>query len=184
MYIIALLVGRSHSFSCLHLYWVWSLLVHPTPKNQVCHCVHYKFLCMVFVSHSKVNFHVLPFKNLQNTSRFVTLFSAHGDVVVGFAIFHIAYSKKKEKKKERKKALLQRMWMLVGTRWNRLAMVCERKRWGRVPSFIKRARSANLSLKNLLYFCMEDSKNPIASRWQRQPPLKINFYLCFTNEKL
>jgi hypothetical protein len=41
----------------------------------------------------------------------VTLFSAHGDVVVGFAIFHIAYSKKKkerEKKKE-KKALLHGM---------------------------------------------------------------------------
>jgi hypothetical protein len=37
-------------------------------------------------------------KNLQNTSRFVTLFSAHGDVVVGFAIFHIAYSKKKREK--------------------------------------------------------------------------------------
>jgi hypothetical protein len=41
----------------------------------------------------------------------VTLFSAHGDVVVGFAIFHIAYSKKKKKgkKKERKKALLHGM---------------------------------------------------------------------------
>jgi hypothetical protein len=35
-------------------------------------------------------------KNLQNTSRFVTLFSTHGDVVVGFAIFHIVYSKKKK----------------------------------------------------------------------------------------
>jgi hypothetical protein len=33
-------------------------------------------------------------------------------------------------------------------------------------------------------FSMEDSKNPIASRWQEQPPLKNNFYLCFTNEKL
>jgi hypothetical protein len=44
---------------------------------------------------------VLPFKNLQNTSCFVTLFSAHGDVVVGFAIFHIAYSKKEKKKKEK-----------------------------------------------------------------------------------
>jgi hypothetical protein len=40
-------------------------------------------------------------KNLQNTSRFVTLFSAHGDVVVGFAIFHIA--KFQKEKKERKK---------------------------------------------------------------------------------
>jgi hypothetical protein len=40
----------------------------------------------------------------------VTLFSAHGDVVVGFAIFHIVYSKKekKEKRKE-KKALLHSM---------------------------------------------------------------------------
>ena len=49
----------------------------------------------------QVNFHVLPFKNLQNTSRFVTLFSAHGDVVVGFAIFHIAYSKKEKKKRKK-----------------------------------------------------------------------------------
>jgi hypothetical protein len=48
-------------------------------------------------------------KNLQNASHFVTLFSAHGDVVVGFAIFHIAYSKKKKEKKERKKALLHGM---------------------------------------------------------------------------
>jgi hypothetical protein len=40
----------------------------------------------------------------------VTLFSAHGDIVVGFAIFHIDYSKKKRKKeKEKKKALLQGM---------------------------------------------------------------------------
>jgi hypothetical protein len=58
----------------------------------------------------QVNFHVLPLKNLQNTSHFVTLFLAHGDVVVGFAIFHIAYSKKKKKeKKKRKKALLHAM---------------------------------------------------------------------------
>ena len=34
MAIIALLVGRFHSFASLHLYWVWALLVHPTPKNQ------------------------------------------------------------------------------------------------------------------------------------------------------
>jgi hypothetical protein len=40
-------------------------------------------------------------KNLQNTSHFVTLFLAHGDVVVGFAIFHIV-SFQKEKKKKRK----------------------------------------------------------------------------------
>jgi hypothetical protein len=57
-----------------------------------------------------------------------------------------------------------------------------KEKWGGVPNFIKEHQSANLSLKNLL--SMEDSKNLIASRWQEQPPLKTNFYLCFTNEKL
>jgi hypothetical protein len=34
----------------------------------------------------------------------VTLFSAHGDVVVGFAIFHIVlFQKEKKEKKEKKK---------------------------------------------------------------------------------
>ena len=33
MDIIALLVGLSQSIASLHLYWVWSLLVHPTPKK-------------------------------------------------------------------------------------------------------------------------------------------------------
>jgi hypothetical protein len=43
-------------------------------------------------------------KNLQNTTHFVTLFSAHGDVVVGFAIFHIvSFQKEKKRKKEKKK---------------------------------------------------------------------------------
>jgi hypothetical protein len=51
---------------------------------------------------------MVPFKkNLQNTSHFVTLFSAHGDIVVGFAIFHIVYSKKEKNK--RKKVLLHGM---------------------------------------------------------------------------
>ena len=51
----------------------------------------------------QVNLHDATFqKNLQNTSRFVTLFSAHGDVVVGFAIFHIVYSRKKKKKRTKK----------------------------------------------------------------------------------
>jgi hypothetical protein len=43
-------------------------------------------------------------KNIQNTSHFVTLFSVHGDVVVGFAIFHIVlFPKEKKRKKEKKK---------------------------------------------------------------------------------
>jgi hypothetical protein len=41
-------------------------------------------------------------KNLQNTSHFVTLFSAHGDIVVGFTIFHIVLFQKKEKEKRKK----------------------------------------------------------------------------------
>jgi hypothetical protein len=49
-------------------------------------------------------------KNLQNTSCFVTQFSAHGNIVVGFAIFHIAkFQKEKKKKKEEKKALIHGM---------------------------------------------------------------------------
>jgi hypothetical protein len=107
-----------------------------------------------------VNFHVLPFK-LSNTSHFVPLFLAHGDVVVRIAIFHIKLSTPRLgsficsslilqgswsdhynliSKKERKRALLHGMWKLVGTRWNRLAMVWERKkRWGGVPKLYKRA---------------------------------------------
>jgi hypothetical protein len=43
-------------------------------------------------------------KNLQNTSHFVTLFLAHGDIVVGFAIFHIVlFQKIKKGKKKRKR---------------------------------------------------------------------------------
>jgi hypothetical protein len=49
----------------------------------------------------EVNFHVRLSENLQNTSRFVTLFSAHGDVVVRFAIFHIVSFQKKEKKRKK-----------------------------------------------------------------------------------
>jgi hypothetical protein len=52
-----------------------------------------------------------------------------------------------------------------------------------VPSFIKEHKSANLTLKNLLHFCIEDSKNPIASCWQRQSPLKTNFYLSILQMK-
>jgi hypothetical protein len=35
MAVIARLVGHSQSLLALVLYWVWALLVHPTPKNQV-----------------------------------------------------------------------------------------------------------------------------------------------------
>jgi hypothetical protein len=64
------------------------------------------------------------------------------------------------------------MWMLVGTRWNRLAMVWERKKVGRSAELYKRAQKCQSLSKTCFIFCMEDSKNPIASCWQKQPPLK------------
>jgi hypothetical protein len=102
-------------------------------------------------------------KHLQNTSRFVTLFLAHGDVVVGFAIFHIVYFKKR--KKEKKKGTPPWYVNVGGHPMESVSHgLTKEKRWGGVPSFIKEHKSANLSLKNLLHFCMNDSKNPIASR--------------------
>jgi hypothetical protein len=79
-----------------------------------------------------------------NTSHFVPLFLAHGDVVVGIAIFHIKLSTPRLGSficsslilqgswsdhynlilKEKKKGTPPKgMRKLVGTRWNRLAMV-------------------------------------------------------------
>jgi hypothetical protein len=73
--------------------------MHPTTKNQVYskestinsyawyfQAIPSKFSCATFQ------------KNLQNISHFVKLFLAHGDVVVGFAIFHILIFQKSNKK--------------------------------------------------------------------------------------
>jgi hypothetical protein len=49
-------------------------------------------------------------KNLQNTSRFVTLFSAHGDVVVGFAIFHIFLFQKEKNIRKRHSFMVCESW--------------------------------------------------------------------------
>jgi hypothetical protein len=90
MAVIALLVGRSQSFASP--YFVLSMSStrasnsqKPSYSNEstvnsyawYLQVIPSKFSCSTFQ------------KNLQNTSHFVTLFSAHGDVVVGFAIFHI-----------------------------------------------------------------------------------------------
>jgi hypothetical protein len=50
MAVIALLVGRSQSFASLYLYWVWALLVHLAPKNQVFQCVHHIYLLAICYS--------------------------------------------------------------------------------------------------------------------------------------
>jgi hypothetical protein len=72
------------------------------------------------------------------------------------------------------------MWKLVGTRWNRLAMVWERKNGGEECKAINKHKYANnqTSRNRSHLFSMEDIKNSVASRWQKQPPLKMTFYLC------
>jgi hypothetical protein len=95
-------------------------------------------------------------KNLQNTSHFVTLFSAHGDVVVGFAIFHIVIFKKRKRKKGTPPWYVK----VGGHPMESVSHGLLKEKWGGVPSFIKEHKCANLS-QNLL--SMEDSKNPIAN---------------------
>jgi hypothetical protein len=76
------------------------------------------------------------------------------------------------------------MWMLVGTRWNRLAIVCERKkRWGGVPRFIKEHKSANLSLKNLLIFVWKIVRTPLPVVNKDNHLSKPNFYLSVLQMK-
>jgi hypothetical protein len=61
-----------------------------------------------------------------------------------------------------------------------------KEKWGGVPSFIKEHQCANFqrTRNHSHLFSMEDSKNPLPVVDMKQPPLKANFYLCFTNEKL
>jgi hypothetical protein len=61
----------------------------------------------------------------------VTLFLAHGDVVAGFAIFHIAYSKKKKREKRKEKKGTPPWNVNVGGHpMESVSMVCERKKGG------------------------------------------------------
>jgi hypothetical protein len=46
-----------------------------------------------------------------------------------------------------------------------------------VPNFQRTQNCSHL-------FTMEDSKSPLLVVDMKQPPMKINFYLYFTNEKL
>jgi hypothetical protein len=97
----------------------------------------------------QANFHVLPFKKPSKYFSFYdTVFSSWER---SGRICYLPYCFIQKRKKKKKKALLYSMWMLVGTRWNRLAMVCERKRWGGVASFIKEHQSVNLSLKTCFF---------------------------------
>jgi hypothetical protein len=52
-----------------------------------------------------------------------------------------------------------------------------KERWGGVPKFIKEHVNANFQILGtaLNLFSMKDNKNPIAIRWQEQPPPKTIF---------
>jgi hypothetical protein len=61
------------------------------------------------------------------------------------------------------------------------------KRWGWVPKLYKKSTNVpkfQRTRNRSHLFIMEDSKSPLLVVDIKQPPLKINFYLCFTNEKL
>ena len=86
-------------------------------------------------------------KNLQNTSHFVTLFSTHGDIVVGFAIFHIVLFQKEKKEKKRKKKGTPPWYVNVGGHPMESVShgLRKEKRWGGVPKLYKRAPMCQIS---------------------------------------
>jgi hypothetical protein len=78
------------------------------------------------------------------------------------------------------------MWMLVGTRWNGLAMVCERKKVRRSAKLYKRApkcQSLSLSLKNLLIFVWKIVRTPLTIIDKDNHLWKPNFYLSVLQMK-
>ena len=122
-------------------------------------------------------------KNLQNTSRFVTLFSAHGDVVVGFAIFHIVYSKKKKKGKKKEKGTPPKNVNVGGHPMESVSHgLRKEKRWGGVPKLYKKSTNVpkfQRTRNRSHLFIMEDSKSPLPVVDMKQPPLKIMFLSLF-----
>jgi hypothetical protein len=139
---------------------------------------------------------------LSTTSNFVPLFLAHGDVVVGITIFHIKLSTprlgsficsslilqgswsdhcnlilKKKKEKRHSSMVCESWWAPDGIGWPWFE---KGKRWGGVPKLYKRAPMCQIfkeleTAPTCLLLPVVDMK---------QPPLKINCYPCFTNEKL
>ena len=67
---------RFPSTASLHLYWVWALLVHPTPKAKVANCVHHIYLFVVFRRHSKMSYLCATFKSSKYHHPFCVTYSS------------------------------------------------------------------------------------------------------------
>jgi hypothetical protein len=82
MAIIALLVSHFQSFASLHLYWVWALLVHPTPKNpKFAKSVHHIYLLASLLSqvipHASSSFQIKMLVMRKLVSKALTNLMAH-----------------------------------------------------------------------------------------------------------
>jgi hypothetical protein len=69
------------------------------------------------------------------------------------------------------------MWMLVGTRWNRLAMVWERKKVGRSAKLCKRAQKWQSLLKTCFIFVWKIVRTPLLVVDKDSHLSKSSFYL-------
>jgi hypothetical protein len=89
--------------------------------------------------------------------------------------------------KEREKGTLPRNVKVGGHPMESVSHGLRKKKGGEeCQSFIKEHQCAKFQrIWNCSHlFIMEDSKSPLLVVDIEQPPLKINFYLCFINEKL
>jgi hypothetical protein len=137
-----------------------------------------------------------------------TIFLAHEDVVVGIAIFHIKLSTPWLDSFICSSLILQESW---SDHYNIILRSKEKstppwyvkvgghliesvshglrkeKWWGGVPKFHKKSTNVpkfQRTRNRSHLFIMEDSKTPLPFVDMKQPPLKMIFCLCFTNEKL
>jgi hypothetical protein len=75
------------------------------------------------------------------------------------------------------------MWMLVGTRWNRLAMVWERKKVGRSAKLYKRAPKCQYLSKICFIFVWKIVRTPLPVIDKNNHLSKPNFYLSILQMK-
>jgi hypothetical protein len=124
-------------------------------------------------------------KNLQNTSRFVTLFSAHGDVVIGFAIFHIVYSKKRKKGKKEKKKGTPPWYVNVGGHPMESVShgLRKEKKVGRSAKLYKRAQKCQSLSKACFIFVWKIVKTPLPVVDKDNHLSKPHFYLSVLQMK-